>query len=169
MQQGQADQGHNGAGHYRRDGCARQPDEPAGQNDDAGSGQAQPEHGCQGVARIRAGGRQHRGRGDDRRDEGEAGALNAQQARPDRPDSIRLQHGGRAGDEQRHAHQVGGIGDAQLEGPGDDQRRGDDSDEHRKHVLERDEQGFSYWRPIVEAIDEIRSRPLLAHLPPVGG
>src|SRR6266404_2515382 len=76
--------------------------------------ETQSEYGAQGLRGTRPG--RHcgsRGR-DNRRDEREACSLNAQQPRADWADLAGLQDRRRAGDEEGHAHEIGGVSRAEL-------------------------------------------------------
>jgi len=91
---------------------------------------------------------------EDGAEKAEAGALQAEQPGADRTDALGLDEGAEAGNEQRHADQIGHVG-TQAQGTADDEGGGDDADETRQHVLQRREECREWGRAIVQPVDEI--------------
>jgi hypothetical protein len=80
--------------------------------------------------------------------------LQAQQAGADRAEPSGLNKGAQAGNEQRHADQVGHF-TLQTEGAAHDQGRRDDADKTRQHMLQGGEYRRGQVRTVVEAVDQV--------------
>ncbi|MNF92006.1 hypothetical protein D3C84_746340 [compost metagenome] len=154
LDQRQAHQTDDGAGHYRGDHLAQLVDELAEGDLDEGGAEADAEQGGEDLFLAAAAALDDEPGAENHAEEAEAGALQAQQPRADRTDALGLDEGAKAGDEQRHAHQIGHMG-AQAKHAADDQRRRDDTDEAGQHVLQGGEDGGSEGRGVVELVGQV--------------
>ncbi len=90
----------------------------------------------------------------DHAEKAEAGALQAKHAGTDRADPFGLDERPDAGNEQRHAHQIGHV-IAQTKHAADDQGGGDDANETGQHMLNCSKGCREWTRTIFELIDQV--------------
>ncbi len=96
--------------------------------------------------------------GQRRADESERRSLHREEPGPNGPDAHHLRDGRDTRGEERHAHEERRFVRGQAEPHRDDERRGDDADEHGKRVLERDEERLENRRTRFQSVDDAKAR-----------
>jgi hypothetical protein len=153
--QSQADERDDNTGHQRRDDFACQMDKRADEDWNEGTCHASSKDNAEGGLLASPFGHNGLAKRNDRTHENEACALNAEQSGTNGPDSATLQQRACAGDEKGHADQKRFVGSGQIQCFRDDERRGDNTNENRQHMLKGDESGLAEGRPIIQSVDEV--------------
>ena len=152
--QADADQRNHNAGHQRCDHAAQLADKAAQYNLYRRAEEAHAENHRQNVFRAAAALFHQKACRQHRAEKRKAGALQADHAGTDAKRPACLDEGAYAGNHQRHADQVGQVG-GEAEGGANNQRRRDDADERRQYMLQRREESGQWFRPVVEAVDQV--------------
>ncbi|MND92789.1 hypothetical protein D3C80_849620 [compost metagenome] len=155
LDQGQADHQHHDAGHQRVDQALDEGQYPRDAHLDEGTGHHHAEDRGHHRFHRRALLDHQRAAGDQRADEVEAGALDDQQPRAERPEALALDEGGDAGDHQGHGNDQVGVTRRYAQRLADQQPRRDDGDDDRQQVLQRGEQGDEKGGAVFQAQDQV--------------
>lgn len=149
LDEAQTNKGDHNAGHKRGDDAPHVLEHAADGHLDTRGGHAGSEHGAQSA--------RHAG-GNDGADEGEAGALHAEEARADGPDAATLNKGGHAGGKQGHGDEEAGGFEVEPQSAGYDERRSDDGHKNGQQMLQGGKQGLAKGGTVVQPVDEAAGR-----------
>lgn len=149
LDEAQTDKGDHDAGHERSDDAPHVLEHTTDSHLDTRSGHAGAEHGAQSARQAG---------GNDGTDEGEAGALHAEEARTDGPDAAALDKGGHAGGKQSHRNEETGGFEVKPQGTGYDERRGDDGHKNGQQMLQGGKQGLAKGGTVVQPVDKAGRR-----------